>query len=115
VLNGGADNDRLYGGNGDDIMNGGDGNDYFNGGAGSDTFVFDDGFGADTISGFAAGVASDDVIDLSAVSSLNSFSEVVSAAYQSGYDTVIDIDVDSSITLSNIALSQLHEDDFRFA
>lgn len=58
TLNGGNASDRLYGGEGDDrllgyagndILDGGTGNDYLEGGAGNDTYMFDRGYGTDTI------------------------------------------------------------------
>jgi len=69
-LDGGADNDQLYGGkgkdsleggegidhldggDGDDSLEGGDGNDELYGGYGNDTYIFNIGFGQDTISDF---------------------------------------------------------------
>lgn len=57
-LNGGNGNDGLYGGNGDDqlygkngndILDGGKGDDFLYGGAGKDTYIFDKGYGKDTI------------------------------------------------------------------
>ncbi|MEG4069888.1 calcium-binding protein [Microcoleus sp. Pol11C2] len=55
VLNGGDGNDILYGGKGFDTLNGGLGNDYLVGGAGNDVFVLGAGLGVDTISDFANG------------------------------------------------------------
>lgn len=57
-LNGGNGADKLYGGNGadrlngnsgNDILDGGKGNDYLHGGAGKDTYIFNKGYGTDTI------------------------------------------------------------------
>ncbi|VAV97404.1 Alkaline phosphatase, partial [hydrothermal vent metagenome] len=115
TLYGGTGNDYLYGGAGNDTLIGGAGNDRLYGEAGSDTFVFDGAFGDDIISGFAAGAGSDDVIDLTGVSSLNSFADVLAAAYQSGWNTVVNLEEDGSIALTNVRLNQLHEDDFKFA
>lgn len=58
TLNGGNASDRLYGGEGDDrllgyagndTLDGGVGNDYLEGAAGNDTYIFDIGYGIDTI------------------------------------------------------------------
>ena len=49
VLDGGAGNDDLYGGAGNDTLIGGAGNDYLAGGNGNDTYVFNQGFGKDTV------------------------------------------------------------------
>lgn len=48
-LNGGSGDDQLWGNGGNDILDGGAGNDDLNGGAGNDTYVFDVGYGADTV------------------------------------------------------------------
>jgi Ca2+-binding RTX toxin-like protein len=50
-LSGMAGNDELYGGYGDDVLNGGNGNDILDGGYGRDTYVFERGFGIDSIMG----------------------------------------------------------------
>lgn len=58
-LNGGTGADRLYGGTGEDqlhgnggndVLDGGEGNDFLSGGAGNDTYIFNIGYGTDTIS-----------------------------------------------------------------
>ena len=48
-LRGGRGDDLLNGSIGNDILNGGEGNDTLSGGAGNDTYVFERGFGIDTI------------------------------------------------------------------
>ncbi len=55
ILNGGGGNDNLSGGKGFDTLNGGLGNDNLVGGAGNDVFVLGAGLGVDTISDFANG------------------------------------------------------------
>jgi Ca2+-binding RTX toxin-like protein len=42
-------NDSLYGYGGNDTLDGGVGNDYLNGGTGNDTYIFNAGYGTDTI------------------------------------------------------------------
>lgn len=49
TLIGGNGNDSLWGEDGNDTLIGGNGNDYLNGGNGADTYVFEPGFGHDTI------------------------------------------------------------------
>ena len=66
TLEGGGGNDRLYGGGGDDFLIGGTGNDFLRGDAGADIFVFSEGHGDDTVTGFVDG---EDLIDLTAFSS----------------------------------------------
>ena len=55
ILNGGGGNDNLNGGKGFDTLNGGLGNDTLVGGTGNDVFVLGAGLGVDTISDFANG------------------------------------------------------------
>jgi Ca2+-binding RTX toxin-like protein len=85
TLNGGGGNDRLIGGTGNDTLNGGGGNDRLVGGGGNDRFVFANGFGDDTISGFAASNAED--IDLSGVSAITSFTDLVNNHLQTDLGT----------------------------
>ncbi len=54
-LYGYAGNDKLYGYAGNDYLDGGKGNDVLYGGAGNDTYVYRDGDGVDTVSGYEAG------------------------------------------------------------
>ena len=55
TLIGGMGNDGLYGGAGNDTLIGGAGNDYLVGGDGSDTYVFNQGFGQDTVYDYGSG------------------------------------------------------------
>ena len=54
-LFGGAGDDLVTGGDGHDRLNGGAGNDVLTGGAGDDVFVFQTGFGADSITDLSEG------------------------------------------------------------
>ncbi|MAM13005.1 MAG: hypothetical protein CML23_21655 [Rhizobiaceae bacterium] len=83
-LSGDGGNDTLYGNGGNDRLYGGEGNDKLYGGSGADTFVFDKGFGHDTIFDFSQ---SEDRIDLSQVAELDSWSELVNHL---GYDTDVE-------------------------
>ena len=49
ILQGESGNDYLIGGDGDDILTGGTGNDYLAGGNGADLYLFNKGFGHDTL------------------------------------------------------------------
>ncbi|TIL63153.1 calcium-binding protein, partial [Mesorhizobium sp.] len=113
TLDGGVGNDTLDGGAGDDALTGGAGNDTLTGGAGNDLFIFQHGFGIDTITDFVAGPASVDVIDF-ADSIFDDFASVLAAANQVGADTVITVDGGNVLTLKNVALANLHQDDFQF-
>jgi len=105
--------DILVGDEGANGLHGGAGNDLLTGGAGSDTFVFGIGGGQDTIGDFAAGASSEDFIRFEGL--FASFAEVVAAASQSGRDTIIDIDANTRLTLNNVSVTGLHQDDFQFA
>ncbi|TIM81185.1 calcium-binding protein, partial [Mesorhizobium sp.] len=113
TLNGGIGKDILVGGAGHDRLDGGAGDDALTGGADNDLFIFQPGFGMDTITDFVAGPASVDVIDFAA-SIFDDFASVLAAANQVGADTVITVDGGNVLTLKNVALANLHQDDFQF-
>ena len=112
VMLGGAGGDTLIGGGGDDRITGGVGDDVLTGGAGDDLFVFRDGDGADTITDFTAGAASEDVLNLFGVSRLGGFAAVQNIASQVGADTLLDFGGGDTITLLGVDLAALHPDDF---
>jgi Ca2+-binding RTX toxin-like protein len=112
VLNGGAGNDTITGGAGNDIIVGGLGNDSMNGGTGADNFVFDAGFGIDTITSFGDSGTDQDTLDFS-VSIFANFAAAQAASHQVGADVHIDV-AGSSLVLTNVALANLGADDFRF-
>ncbi len=72
-LDGGADDDTLRGGSGDDILVGGSGNDTLIGGRGADTYLFQAGWGQDTIVDSGSEGRSD-TLDFSAVDEKLTFS-----------------------------------------
>jgi Ca2+-binding RTX toxin-like protein len=111
-IDGQAGNDTLNGGSGADIIIGGIGDDALTGGAGSDTFVFTPDFGKDTIADFTAGAASEDIIQFDD-DVFADFAAIVAAAAQVGSDTVIAYDANNVVTLKNVSLSSLHQDDFQ--
>ncbi|MEH7846038.1 beta strand repeat-containing protein [Rhizobium laguerreae] len=104
TITGTTDADSIYAGAGDDTLIGLDGD---------DTFVFRSAFGDDTINDFVAGEQSVDIIDVG-TDIFADFASVLAAASQVGADTVISHDANTSITLKNVALTSLHQDDFRF-
>lgn len=111
-LSGNAGNDVLLGGAGNDVLTGGRGNDNFNGGGGRDTFVFAGNIGANTIRSFEL---NRDVIDLSDITSINSFRDLRSIARDIDGDTVIRVDGRSqSITLADIDEAELSGSNFIF-
>lgn len=111
-INGGAGNDTINGNAGIDRLDGGANNDTLTGGTQSDTFIFRTGFGNDTITDFVAGASTDDVIEFRD-GIFADFSAVMAAASTSGSNTII-TDGSNTITLQNVALASLHQDDFRF-
>ncbi len=115
TLHGGAGNDKLRGGGGNDLLLGGGGDDDLFGNGGSDTFVFDLDGGADRIFGFTAGSNSVDVIDLTAFDAITTFDDVLSIATEVGNDTVLELDMTSTLTLVGIDVNQLDSGDFVFA
>ena len=97
VLVGGAGDDSIYGRAGTDTLDGGTGNDTLSGGADADTFVFADGYGADTILDFEDGT---DTIDLTGVSGVSSAVDVFNRASLNGADTVIDLGGGDTLTIA---------------
>ncbi len=113
VLVGGAGNDNLGGGSGDDRLVGGAGNDALTGNGGDDLFEFDAGFGSDTIADFKAGATTDDRI-LLRDSGVATFAALVALAEDVSGDTVISFAGGDTLTLSNVSVAELDEDDFIF-
>jgi len=107
-MTGGAGADTFAGAYGADTLEGGGGDDFLAGGGDADRFVFDDGWGNDTITDFEDGL---DLLDFSE-SSLNF---VALNIVEIAGDTVISDGFGNSITLAGIAGSAIGEDDFIFA
>jgi subtilisin-like proprotein convertase family protein len=83
------------------------------GGAGDDTFVFAANFGHVTVTDFEAGNTQGDVIEIRG-GLFADFAAVQAAAAQVGADVLITLDAGNDIRLKNVALAQLHHDDFVF-
>lgn len=107
---GDGSNNILEGQGGNDTITGRGGNDTLTGGTGDDTFVFATGDGADVITDFTAGAGSLDKIDLSGLAGLDDFLDLVLT--QDGANTVIDLGGGDSVTLTNVIVGNLHQDDF---
>ncbi|QFT68647.1 Bifunctional hemolysin/adenylate cyclase precursor [Labrenzia sp. THAF35] len=106
--------ENLIAGSGNNIIAGTVGDNIFTGGAGSDTFVFRAAeTGHDTVTDFAAGAGSADVLEFE-TGIFADIAAVIASASDDGTDTTIAIDDDTSITLQNVLVSQLHQDDFQF-
>jgi Ca2+-binding RTX toxin-like protein len=111
---GDAQANSLWGYGGNDSITGAQGNDYLSGGAGVDTFVFQSGFGKDTVADFSAGAGIADLIQLSFGTAFDTFVEVYAVAAQVGADTVITFDANNRITLTGVTKASLVADDFAF-
>ena len=80
-------------------------------GDGDDLVIVERKAGELRIGDFAAGSASDDIIDLSAFG-FGSFAQLMNRAHQSGADVVLDLGRDAELVLQNLALASLSADDF---
>ena len=115
-VTGSAAGDRLTGdGNGNvprgnagnDTLIGGAGADSLGGGGNTDRFVFVNGFGNDTVSGFGASDLED--VDLSGVANITGFSDLMADHLQTDGGTGFALIVDgaSSILLRGIAVAEI--------
>ena len=114
-LTGSQFNDTLTGTTGNNVITGLGGNDTLTGGGGNDTFVFGPNFGKTTITDFTADPTSSEHDQISFDhNTFADFEAVIAASAQVGADTVISVDADHSVTLTNVNLSTLHHDAFTF-
>ncbi|KQP82896.1 hypothetical protein ASF57_12245 [Methylobacterium sp. Leaf117] len=98
----------ITGDGGAQTLNGKAGNDILTGRGGADIFVIAKGEGSDIITDFASGV---DKVRMEGVN-LHSFAELKMAASQVGSDTVIALGGGETLTLQNVALTNLKAGDF---
>ena len=101
--NGGAN--TIVGGGGSDVLDGQTGNDTLTGGTGADVFVYRDNYGQDTITDFNA--VEGDKIDVSGLSSIASFADLLSDAAQVGANTVFSFASGQRLTLANVSVGSL--------
>ena len=94
VVNGGNGNDTITTNSGNDIINGGRGNDILNGGSGNDTYIFERGFGNDTIINYNPNLDSTDTIKFIDGITLNDLS-----FSQDGNNLYITMDDENSVTV----------------
>jgi Ca2+-binding RTX toxin-like protein len=113
-VTGSAFNDIIYGNTGANVIMGGAGNDTMWGGASGDWFSAWTGSGADVISDFLTSGAAHDTLVLSLGTAFDTFAEVYAASTQSGVNTIITIDANTSITLQNVTRTSLIANDFYF-
>lgn len=113
-LVGGIGRDRVFGQNDNDTLDSGKGDDVLNGGAGNDVFVFANKYGNDSVRDFDA-TNDEEKIDLSAVTRIKTFNDLVNNHMtQSGADVVIDDTDKTVITLENVNIADLDSADFLF-
>ena len=113
-LSGNAEGDQLLGDIGNDTLVGGGGDDTLNGGGGDDRFEYDMGDGSDIIYGFVAGAGSEDVIVISGFgAAFDNFADIIANAVDDGTHTTITLGA-SAITLNDVVVADLHQDDFLF-
>jgi Ca2+-binding RTX toxin-like protein len=109
-------NDTISGSNANEILNGASGNDILTGGAGSDNFVFRLSSGNDTVTDFTNGQDTIDIHDYTTFTqgSPSSFAAWIASASveQQGANTLIHLDANNSILLSNVAKASLAMNDF---
>jgi hypothetical protein len=87
------------------------GNNLMIGGGGSNTFVFGASFGKDVITDFQATTSNHDVLQFSQ-DVFSDLAAVLDHAAQVGSDVVITADAHDTVTLQNVLLSNLHQNDF---
>ena len=109
IIKGGNGKDKIVGGRGDDEINGGAWNDLLQGRGGNDTFVFEDGFGKDTITDFRSG---EDQISFENHSSVASFRDL--SITQVGATLVVADGNGNSIKLLHVHESDIAATDFVF-
>ena len=113
-LTGGAGNDVMNGMGGIDYLIGGAGDDSMTGGAGADVFVFNPGFGHDTITDFWAGAGRTDRIWVQGFG-ITSTNVPAWSAVDTIDGALITINGMDSLTLTGVKIAQLHLDDFIFS
>jgi Ca2+-binding RTX toxin-like protein len=113
-INGLGGADTIVGSSGTDTINGGAGDDELTGGHGDDIFVFEAGWGSDTVTDFDDHIEffsrHDDWLDLSSTG-LSYLDLTIS---QSGANTLIDDGAGNQIILVGIDASSINEADFIF-
>ncbi|URK88363.1 hypothetical protein LP421_14000 [Rhizobium sp. RCAM05350] len=106
VIDGKAGNDMIWGHGGADILTGG---------TGADQFVFATKDGKDTIIDFAATGSGHDILDLTGLASITSFTDLKQHHMsQIGNDVFIDGLNGDSILLKNVKMAALDAGDFLF-
>lgn len=112
-ISGGDGNDLLCGNDGNDTLYGGRGDDTYVGGEGADVFEYKNGDGRDVFSDFNCDEG--DMIDLSAVNSIDDYNDLVTNHLQQTADgVVIFMGATNYITITDALVSDLTSDNFIF-
>ncbi|ANT48463.1 putative Ig domain-containing protein [Mesorhizobium amorphae] len=111
VMNGTTGADYLWGLGGNATLVGGRGNDMLIAGNQNNLFVFAVGDGQDTITNFAAGAGSGDVLDLRAFG-ITTASQFQQVATNQGANVVASLSGGGQITLLGVQEEQFHNDNF---
>ena len=101
-----AGDDVLLGGVGDDQLTGGDGNDVMTGGEGTDRFIFDAGWGNDTIIDFADG---SEKLDLRGIAGIDELSDLTITDVSGGVQIAFR---GNTIKLDGLQASDISRTDF---
>jgi len=77
----------------------------------ADQFVYTDAYGADTLEDFFGSAGGQhDLVNLTGVTEINSFADMMSQASQVGADVVIDFGEGNMLTLQNTFIASLQDD-----
>lgn len=106
AVEGAAGDDVLFGGDGDDRINGGSGDDIMSGGQGDDRFIFEAGWGHDTITDFANG---SEKIDLRGIAGIDEVDDLTITDVAGG--VLISFN-GSTIKLDGLQASDIDRPDF---
>ena len=108
----GGGEDVVRGNGGRDLIDGGAGADLLIGGGGRDTFSFRNNAGDDIVRDFMSGK---DKLDLSALRAIDDFADLIANhVSDNGDDLLIAITGSSEVTIENISIADLNQNDFIF-
>ncbi|CUH81107.1 Hemolysin IA [Tritonibacter multivorans] len=110
LLLGGAGNDTLKGGQGQDVLDGGTGRDILKGGRDADVFVFQEGYGRDTVLGFQAG---EDYLALS-IDGVDDFDTLLEFGRERGNEVRFNFGDGDVLVLKHTSLDALEAENIDF-